>query len=225
MTITIHEEMIQGSEEWHTARCGLLTASEMKLIITPTLKVASNEKERSHLYELLAQRVTGHVEPSYIGDHMLRGKDEEVDARIAYNEKYAPVQDVGFVTNDEFGFKIGYSPDGLIGDDGAIECKSRLQKYQIQTLIENRVPDDFMIQVQTGLLVSRRKWLDFVSYCGGMHMITIRVEPDPVIQDAIVNAATQFEVRLIEKRAAYGAMLKSAARLIQTERKIIQEMF
>ena len=42
--ITYHAKLTQGSEEWHAARCGLLTASEMHLIVTPTLKAASNEK-------------------------------------------------------------------------------------------------------------------------------------------------------------------------------------
>src|SRR3990167_6843088 len=62
-SITIYAEMVQGSDEWAAVRCGLLTASEMHLIVTPTLKPASNDKERGHLYELLAQRITRYVEP------------------------------------------------------------------------------------------------------------------------------------------------------------------
>ena len=31
-------DLIQGSDEWMAARCGLLTASEMKHILTPTLR-------------------------------------------------------------------------------------------------------------------------------------------------------------------------------------------
>ena len=31
MTITIHRDLDQGSEDWFRARCGLLTASEMRL--------------------------------------------------------------------------------------------------------------------------------------------------------------------------------------------------
>ena len=31
----------QGTEEWLALRCGIQTASEMKLIVTPTLKIAS----------------------------------------------------------------------------------------------------------------------------------------------------------------------------------------
>lgn len=36
----IHSDLIQGSDEWLEARRGIITASEVKLILTPTLKVA-----------------------------------------------------------------------------------------------------------------------------------------------------------------------------------------
>lgn len=225
MGITYHASLIQGSDEWHAARCGLLTASEMKLILTPTLKPASNDKERAHLYELLAQRITRYVEPSYISDDMLRGINDEAEAAQIYAEKYAPVTECGFITNDSFGFTIGFSPDRLVGDDGLIECKSRKQKFQAETIITGEVPQEYVLQCQTGLLVSGRKWVDFISYCGGMPMVTIRVFPDPVVQAAILAAATEFESRLAAKLAAYNERLASGIRLVPTERKIIQEIF
>lgn len=217
-------DLVQGSEDWHQARCGLLTASEMKLIITPTLKAASNDKERAHVWELLAQRLTQYVEPSYVADAMLRGWDDEILARELYGKTYTPVQEVGFVTNSKWGFTIGYSPDALVGDDGLLECKSRKQKFQIETIASGKVPDDFVIQLQTGLLVTEREWIDFVSYSGGLPMVTIRVEPDPIVQDAIIAAATAFEDRIAQRKAEYMGALKSS-RLVPTERKIIQEMY
>jgi predicted phage-related endonuclease len=223
--IKFHDELTQGSDEWLAARCGLLTASEMKLIITPTLKVADNDKTRQHVWELLAQRVTQYVEPHYISDDMLRGKEDEIEARALYHKHYAPVQEVGFITRDDWGFTIGYSPDGIVGDDGQIECKSRRQKYQMEAIVENRVPDEYTMQVQTGLLVTCRKWCDVIIYCGGMHMTTIRVMPDPVTQMAIITAATAFEVKLAEKLAIYReAIAVPWRRLIPTERRIEQEM-
>ena len=228
-SIIYHDNVAQGSDEWLALRCGLLTASEMKLILTPTLKIASNDKERAHLYELLAQRVTRYVEPHYISDDMLRGQEDEFLARAAYNREYAPVQEVGFVTNNEWGFTIGYSPDGLVGDDGQIEAKSRRQKYQFQTIIEcvenQTIPDEYVLQVQTGLLVTERAWCDFISYCGGAHMLTIRAYPDPKIQEAIVAAATAFEERIAEKIDKYRAIVGSRdVRLLPTERRVEQEI-
>ena len=225
MTITYHRELEQGSADWLQARCGLLTASEMKLILSPTLKAASNDKERAHVAELAAQRITRHVEPHYIGDDQLRGYEDEITARALYSERYGEVEEVGFVTNDRWGFTIGCSPDGLVGADGMIECKSRRQKFQVETIATGKVPDDFTLQVQTALLVTERDWIDFVSYSGGLPMATIRVEPDPAVQAAIVAAATAFEERVAAKVDAYAAALASPARLIPTERKIFEEMF
>lgn len=229
MTIKYHPDLVQGSDEWHAARCGLLTASEMKLILTPTLKIANNEKEKTHLYELLAQRLTKHVEPQYISDDMLRGKDDEIEARILYDANYAPVEEMGFVTNDQWGFTLGYSPDGLIGDAGQIECKSRRQKYQVQTVIEaiaaDTVPEEYMLQIQTGLLVTERGWCDFVTYSGGLPMATMRVFPDAKIQDAIILASAAFEKRIAEKTQIYRDTIASDRRFIPTERRVIQEIY
>lgn len=229
MTIIYHDDMVQGSEEWHAARCGILTASEMHLIITPTLKTASNEKERAHLYELLGQRRTGHVEPRYISDDMLRGQEDEVEALELYGKTYAPFTRVGFITNDKWGFTIGYSPDAVVGDDGLVECKSRNQKYQIRTLVDyvpaDAIDPDFVIQVQTGLLVSERKWIDLVSYCGGLPMATVRVYPDEKFQTAILDAATQFESRMAVAQAKFESLIKSDARLIPTNRRVHEEIF
>jgi hypothetical protein len=216
MTIVYHTEFEQGSGDWITRRCGMLTASEVKHIITPTLKVADNDKSRQHLYELLAQRITSYVEPQYIGDAMLRGQQDEIWARELYAEKYAPVTECAFVTNDKLGFTLGYSPDGLVGDDGLIEVKSRCQKYQVQTIIEGVMPAEYSLQVQFGLLVSERKWCDFISYSSGLPMFVTRVMPDPVVAKALVDAAIGFHVAMEAKRQIYET---SAARFHPTERR------
>lgn len=227
MTIKIYRDLIQGTDEWRDARCGLLTASETKLIITPAkLQYASNDKERAHLYELAAQRVTGFVEPSYVNDDMLRGIEDEPLARQIYAAKYAPVEEIGFVTNDEWGFVLGASPDGFVGDDGEIQVKSPRQKTQFSTIAHYEMPSEHVIQVQTGLLVSGRSWCDFVSFHGGMPMATIRVHADAEIQAAIVEAATKFHEKLDSFLALYRARLHdSHARLVETEGRVKQEIY
>lgn len=241
MTIVYHPEVVQGSEEWMALRCGRLTASEMDLIITipkPETRVKKNgepykqreiepadtEACRIHLYELMAQRITKYVEPQYIGDEMLRGYDDEIEAKQLYQKHFAPIEDCGFVTNDRFGFVIGCSPDALVGKTGGVQCKSRRMKYQAQTICDLAMPDEFLVQVQTELLVTEREWWDFLSFCGGMPMVRIRIYPDLKVQSAIVEAATVFEEKLAAKLADYPG---NVVRLdgIATERKIRQEMF
>lgn len=227
MSAIYHYDIVQGSDDWMAARNGILTASEMKLIITAkNLLPASNEKERDHMYELAGQLVSGYTEMSYVSDDMELGKMNEIDARELYNYHYAPVKSCGFVTNDKWGFKIGYSPDGLVGDDGLIECKSRRHKFQMKTIVNNEVPEDYIIQIQTGLLVTERSWCDFVTYSAGLPMFTKRVEADPKIQEAIVTAASVFHVKMRDARAKYEAMLKSPEfRLIPTDRKEDGDMY
>jgi hypothetical protein len=235
-------DLIQGTDAWLAARCGLLTASEMRLAVTipkPETRVkkdgtpykqreiepAETDACRSHVWELAAQRITKYVEPSYIGDDMLRGMEDEITARALYEQAYAPVTTMGFITNDRWGFTLGCSPDGLVGDDGTLECKSRRQKYQLETIATRTMPDEYVLQVQTALLVSERPWCDFISYSGGLPMITIRVYPDPKIQAAIIEAAAAFERQICERIEQYGATLASGIRLIPTERTERQEIF
>lgn len=223
--MTIYTDLVQGSDEWFEARRGMLTASEMRLILTSTLKVANNEKTRAHVWELLAQRISGFVEPSYVGDDMLRGYEDEIEARRLYSEKIAPVEEVGFVTNDRLGFNIGCSPDGLVGDEGSVEFKSRRQKFQVETIVSGEPPAEHMIQLQTTLLVTERAWIDYGSYSGGLPMVIYRVYPDDDVRAAIIEAAEAFEARLGELHAAYDAALHAGARLLPTARRVEQEMY
>lgn len=228
MTITIHRDLVQGSEEWLEARKGILTASEMKLCLTPTMKQADNEKLRSHVWEIAAQRISNFVEPTYIGDDMLRGWSDEILARAKYEEKTGQtVEEVGFITNDKFGFVMGYSPDGcVVGTKGGIECKSRRQKFQVQTIVEwhrdKTAPVDFMLQCQSGLMVAEWDWLDLVSYSGGLHMPIMRIHPDLKVHKAIEDAASAFEEKVQAAVRDYG---EASVDMVLTERKIEQEMF
>lgn len=219
-------DLVQGSDEWMEARCGLLTASEMKRIVTPTLKPARNDTSRAHAFEIAAQRITRHVEPTFIGDNMLRGMEDETYARDAYRKAFADTDEAGFITNDRFGFTLGYSPDGVVGDDGLIECKSRRQKFQIQTIVTREVPPEHTVQVQAALLVTERAWCDFISYSGGLPMVTIRVYPDAYAHAAIIEAAEAFEGYVAEIIEKYGhALAEPGARLVPTERVERTEMF
>lgn len=226
---TIHRDLIQGTDEWLAARCGLITASEMKLLVTPTFKAANNDKTRSHLYELAAQRITRYVEPSYISDDMLRGHIDEMEALKVYAENVAEVAQVGFITNSQWGFTLGYSPDALVGSDGLVECKSRRQKFQVQTIVEHvatgnaSIPVDYILQAQTGLMVSGRDWLDFISYSGGLPMCIIRVFPDDKIQTAILEACLAAEERIADIIATFEAP-PEGSRLFPTERKNYEEI-
>jgi hypothetical protein len=220
VTLTIHPDLIQGSDEWHDQRRGMVTASAVgKLITTKTLKTADNPESRGFAMLLASERITGWTDPTFISDDMWRGIDDEPRAREKYAEHYAPVTEAGFMVEDAWGFSIGYSPDGLVGEKGLIEIKSRRAKTQLATILADEVPAENMAQLQCGLLVSGRQWIDYVSYCGGMPLYVKHVEPDPKWFAAIVDAATAFEETVADMVRIYQ---ESITGLHLTERTIEQ---
>lgn len=221
-TLTVLPELMQGTDEWLEQRRGLITASTVgRLITTKTLKPASNPESRGLTSLLVAERITGWVDPLYVSDDMLRGVEDEPRARDKYVEHYAPVSEVGFMIRERDGVKIGYSPDGLVGDDGLIEIKSRRQKKHLETVLSGHPPIENMAQLQCGLLVSGREWIDYISYSGGMPLWVNRVYPDQRWFDAILAAAEQFEVAAAEMARLYE---ESVAGFPPTERIIEMEM-
>lgn len=130
------------------------------------------------------------------------------------------------MVEDCWGFKIGYSPDGLVGDAGLIECKSRAHGLQFQVICSRDVPAEYMAQIQTGLMVSGCKWLDFISFpaLGGGKMMVKRVYSDADYQALLVEAAAQFETRLTEQHTEYlEALNDPALRFIDVERRAMDE--
>lgn len=214
MGVKYYDNVEQGTDEWLELRAGILTASVMHQVVTPKLKPAKNDKVRTLSYSLLAQRITGRLEPNFQSYDMERGVIDEITARDLYSEKYEPAHETGFITNDKWGFTLGYSPDGLVGDDGLLEIKSKLQKLHTKVIINNVTPEQHVIQCQHGLLVSERKWIDFISYCEGMPMFVTRSYPIPEIQEAIINASREFYDEMDRLEEVYR---KNIVGLVETE--------
>ena len=223
MSLIVHPSLIQGTDEWLEQRRGMVTASVVGQLITPsTIKPASNDYSRALTAQLVAERITGWVDPVYVSDDMLRGVEDEPRARDMYAEwRGVTVDSVGFMIRRESTWTLGYSPDGLVGDDGLIEAKSRRPKKQLTTILSGQVPAENMAQLQAGLLVSGRKWIDYVSYSGGMPLWVTRVYPDQRWFDAIVTAVINFEETAAEMVAAYESAI---AGFPMTERVVEMDM-
>lgn len=201
--IKYYNDMIQGGDDWYNIRLGLVTASEINTLLTPSGKLAKNQKMRDFACEIASQRELMEVEDSFQSYNMVRGHIQEVIARDIYSENFEDVEECGFITNDWFAFTLGCSPDGLVGDDGMIEIKSRLAKFQVQTIINGEVPCEYINQIQTALMVSGRKWCDFIQYSNGMPMFVKRVFPDLEHQKLIHDANEVFELEVQRIREDY----------------------
>lgn len=173
--------------------------------LPPVYGPATNDTAKLLTTLLVAERITGWSDPIFTTNDMMRGVVDEPMARQVYSEHYAPVTEVGFIVRDDWGFSIGYSPDGLVGDDGLIEIKSRRSRLQLTSILADEVPAENMAQIQCGLLVAGRGWCDYVSYAGGMPLWVKRVYPDPEWQGAIVGAVRAFEQTAAQMIADYNA--------------------
>lgn len=203
-TLREYPNITQGTDEWRDLRAGIVTASTVGQLITPsTLKVASNETSRGLTLTLAAERITGRTEDTPMTSDMWRGVENEPRARDKYTETVAPVRELGFMTRTGEGWALGYSPDGLVGTDGLIEIKSPRPKGHLRTILTNQVPSMYMAQLQAGLFVSGRDWIDYISYSGGMPMYVKRVEPDEDWFKAIKAAVTAFEKDAADMVTAY----------------------
>lgn len=265
MTLTVHKDLLQGSEEWLEARRGIVTASIVGNLITTrklggidytcpacqaealqpckakrgdgTIKTlhpqrteharkqpspliiepASNDESRSLTMLLAAERINGWSEESFMNFDMTRGVECEPIARDLYSEKYQPATEVGFMLLERDGFRLGYSPDGLVGEEGLIEIKAPRAKGHLSTILAGHPPLDYMPQLQAGLLVSGRKWIDYVSFHGGMPLYVKRIYPDRRWFDAITKAAEAFEQNITEIIRIYDEAVEG---LHKTERQI-----
>lgn len=222
MSLREYPELEQRSPEWYEARCGIVTASVVGRLVTPARKqTAKNDDARRITAAIVAERINGFVDPTWKSADMWRGMTEESAALAVYSEHHAPVTSLGFMVRDDWGFTIGYSPDGLVGDDGLVEVKCPRSTGHLRTILADEVPTEHIPQIQAGLLVSGRQWCDYVSFYGGMPLWRKRVTPDPEWAKAIVSAAATFEGHAKEMCAQYRAAVRG---LPMTERVLDLEI-
>lgn len=178
---------------------------------TTIIEPASNEDSRNLTAALAAERISGYTDATWVSVDMMRGQIDEPRAVDAYAAHFkTPVETCGLMVREFDGFTLGYSPDGLVGEDGLLEVKSRRQRTHVQTVVAGSVPIENMAQLQGGLMVSGRKWVDYLSFCGGLHLYPVRIYPDARWQKAIAEACRRFEANASELVALYTAAINEA---------------
>jgi putative phage-type endonuclease len=173
----IIQDISQGTDEWLNLRLGKATASNFSKIVTST--GAESKTLPKYALELASDMLVTEPEESYKSPAMERGNELEPDAREAYQQHtFNIVDEVAFF--DCGGY--GYSPDGLVGEDGLVEFKCPQATTHTQYLFDGKLPTTYKAQCQGGLMVTGRKWLDFVSYHPNFKddkkLFIIRVERD-----------------------------------------------
>ena len=154
---------LQGTPEWLQARCGRVTASRIADVVART-KAGWGAARATYMGQLLAERLTGQPQESFVSPAMRWGSACEDQARAAY--EYWTDQDVssvGFVSHASVAMS-GASPDGLVGQQGLVELKCPTTVTHIDTVIGDEVPPRHLHQIQWQLACTGRAWCDFVSF-------------------------------------------------------------
>lgn len=179
----------QGGAEWFEARRGKATASEFSAIL------ADGAGRLTLLRKLAGEIITGVPAESYSNPYMERGKRMEPEARGWYARKeFVQLERPGFIYNPEIA--AGWSPDSLVGKDGAVEVKTVAPHLLIPILEKRSVPTEHMAQCMGGRLVGRRAWLDLVLYWPGMPKYIFRFERDRDYEAKLAAAISGFNADL-----------------------------
>jgi len=213
MAIKYHYDVEQNTDEWLNLRLGILTGSNINRIVNGAGKPAKNDSMRQYANELAAQRITKRGEENFQSYAMAIGHLQEDVARDIYSENYAPVEQCGFITNDDYGFTVGCSPDGLIGDNALIEIKSRMAKFQVGTIISGEMDKSFINQVQGNMLISGRDYAEFIQYSPELPLFVKRIDIDYTRREMIIEAMIAFEAEIVRVKNEF---LDKAASMVQT---------
>jgi len=168
----------QYSPEWWDVRKGIATASRADCIVTPG-KWEMSSQARGYACELIGEAYDYNygMHDEFATTAMKNGTIMEPAARSYYEfQTGEDVTQVGFCLSDCGRF--GCSPDGLVGDDGGLELKHPTAKTHVEWLYSGTVPAKYLPQIHWSLIVTGRKWWDFMAFFPGLPSLLRRVEPN-----------------------------------------------
>lgn len=201
----------QGETAWHLARAGKATASEFDQLVTPLWKVKTGETPEKYVYSKVAEKVMGYAPESASTFAMGQGSLLEHEAIPMFEGVYdVKVTRVGFVESD-CGF-FGCSPDGLIGDEGGVECKCPEPHTHLANLLGGVCPAKHLPQVQGCMYVTGRPWWWFISYNRHFPPLVVKVYSDPIAQRAIGQALNAFVSEFLAAHAKLMGMIQQPGR-------------
>jgi hypothetical protein len=184
-SVLVDKDKRTDAQEKELAKLGLSLSDPFK------------EGAKTYAKQIAGDSIQDHFEEGFESFAMARGTELEPVAVEEYERiTFQEVDSVGFVqmVGNDF---VGGSPDGLIGDFGGVEVKCPAPAKHIENLLATECPADYIDQVQGLLLITGRKWWDFVSYNPnfkeGCRLKIIRVFPDEMWQFDFMLRINGFE--------------------------------
>lgn len=181
-----------GSPQWFACRKGIPTASRFHEILTPTGKLASNDKARRCAYQLVSERLLNEsMQTVKETDWMIHGKNMEPNALAHFQFVYeVALEPIGFVTTNDG--RAGASPDAhIVGTKQYAEIKCPAPWTHLGYLLDGP-GTDYRPQVQGQLWVCEAEAVHFFSYHPQMPAYHVVVKRDDQYIALLAKAVTDF---------------------------------
>ena len=185
----------QNSDEWYKLRVGKLTSSNFACIMAYNCEkwgAGAIEYAEKIALEIATQKRD--ESSSFKSAYMERGHELEPFAVAEYEEQEMRIVSNGGFYVSECG-RFGDSPDGNVGENGCIEIKSVIPKTHWKRIKSNKMDPSYYWQVMGHILIGKKQWCDFISYCPempeGKKALVFRVDRDE-------EALSKLEKRLNE---------------------------
>lgn len=213
-------EQLQRTPEWYSGRLEMFTSSELDTLLSEPKSKADreagklSESSKDYVYDKVSEQITNGTILDYkeLNNKEVKwGQQYEDEARMQYEARTGNKVDLcGFIRYNEY---FGGSPDGLVGEDGIIEikCPYSGKNYVEYLLLETqedlkKLNRKYYAQIQGNLIVTSRKWCDFIAYDPRVQnpdlaLKILRVERDETFID--------FCLKQLEKANKYKEEIKS----------------
>lgn len=181
---TIVDPIEEAREAWMEKRRGKITCSKFGVLIGEGRAKDGQFTQTGYAYlrEVAAEKLGSYLLETS-APSLRWGTENERHAIAGYAARTQNLVHGGQFDFFDYDSGIGGTPDGLVGDDGCIEVKCPHNPgVHVRTLIERVVPKEYIWQCYGHLLVTGRKWCDFVSFdprVDGPHgLCIVRVNAD-----------------------------------------------
>lgn len=181
-----HNDIQQGTEEWHQLRKGKITGTTLKAIMgTPKAR-------QEAIYEIMAERLTVGIDMDY-ENPMDRGTRLEPEALAMFEfETGKKIETTGYCESDDNSL-IGYSPDAIVSntdDTEDVEVKCPLGKNYVKMWMTNEVPEEYYWQLVQAFVVNPK--LENRYFVG--YNPDIQIHPLHVIKVARKDVESDIEI-------------------------------
>lgn len=165
---TLQPSILQTDPAWLPSRRGSLTCSRYNDAIDYLKGGKESAARRGYKIELVGERMTDWAVSRYVTPAMQRGRDEEPNARMAYEARTGFICGPAALIHHPRIEHFCGTPDAFVGAHGLAQFKVPLLTTYISWVEGGVIPEEHKHQLVAELTVTGRKWNDFVAYAPEM---------------------------------------------------------